>query len=113
MNGQESNDRINQQPDRLKPQEMSEENQEDSHIHWISNITIKACHDQLLWRVNRRGCTAPLNQEVPEGPEQNNSTCCPKWEGEVGKESCFELWSSAQKYQRNITCNHSWSHDKK
>src|SRR5688572_20063820 len=92
---------------------MTNDNCQHTHIHRVADVAIEANCNQFLGWVNRRGCTASLNQEIPETPQKNDSTDYPKWNCEIGKNSCLNLWTSPQKNERNITCNHTRSYNQK
>src|SRR5215208_3353230 len=64
----ENGNRINQQIPVSKPQKMTQDNCQHTHIHWIANITIKTCRHQFLGRVDGCRRATSLDKEIPERP---------------------------------------------
>src|SRR5690349_15927427 len=56
----EEQDGISQQIPISKPQEMTEQDQKYTDIHWITDVSIQARDDQFLWRVDGRGRPLPF-----------------------------------------------------
>jgi len=67
-------ERVDEQACRSKQQHFAEKKDQDSDIHRISNIPIKACNDELLRMIDRQGNPATARSKLPESTKVDRRT---------------------------------------
>ncbi len=57
-----------------KQQALADDHQQDSNVHWVTNVAVQAGNDQMFGRSHRCRCADSLECKAREGIQKNRNT---------------------------------------